>query len=70
MNTCGLRSVNGNHELCTCTMMRWPAPERVIDVGHREINLLRLTRHERLGFLQAVAKFSPERLPAHELLVT
>ena len=21
---CGLRSQTGNHELCTCTMMRWP----------------------------------------------
>jgi len=24
MNFCGLRSTYGNHELCTCTMMRWP----------------------------------------------
>jgi len=24
VKTWGLRSVSGNHELCTCTMMRWP----------------------------------------------
>ncbi len=45
----GLRSASGNHELCTCTMIRCPFAEGMRDIGHREGHFGRLARREGFG---------------------
>ncbi len=47
-----------------------PATKDVVHVGHREGHGFDLSRHERLGLLEALAELPAERFAADELLVS
>src|SRR5215468_259131 len=46
------------------------APERVINIGHLEVDRGWLIRRHRLGLFKAVAELSAKRLAVHQLLIT
>ena len=47
-----------------------PAPERVINIGHLEVDRGWLIGRHRLGLFKAVAELRAKRLAMHQLLIT